>query len=420
MSTLRTDTLQTTDSSVTINVADLSSKNPKDYDIRDYGILGDGSTDNTAAFSAMMSVLAANGGGTVRFPRGEYKLSTATIPNGVDIVGDGFGNTGLVLTSTVSTDLILVNSASSIKNIGLRHDTNPAGTVMVHLLGNKATLSNCQITNYFAGVVIGSLAVRTIGGEVSECNFFSATAGTGSGGIFIQNVGNATVRNNVLAGTVYPALQPDFGIRIHNADTIFLTDNNVTSHGYALLMDVPAALNCFALRMSGNLFDSAGPITGNPTVDSALINPAGHVYDTLAVNNWFGLSHTGCGLRLTTVGSGTIDGFSLENNQFVENFESGFSMETINCKNVQVTGGYASANTYAGYRVLPDVGEFQFIGLLSGDVALRGANGRGLIVETGTSNSYIIQGCRVRGNTVSNLTDGGSGAVKQVGNNIVA
>lgn len=420
MSTLRTDTLQTTDSSVTLAISNLAIKGEKTYDLRDYNIHGDNVADNTTPIATLLSAVSAAGGGKVRFPTGNFKMANITIPAGVNIIGDGFGNTTFILTGVVVGDLIQINSAASIRGVGLTHAANPTGTVMVRLLGNKSTINDCQLTNYFLGVVHGTTGTRVIGSEVSNCNFFSPFVGTGGGGIFAQNVGNATIRNNILSGPAYPEIQPDFGIRVHNADTIFMTDNNVTLHGFGLDIDTPAGLNCFALRMSGNLFDSAGPITSTSTVDSALIRPSGNLYDTLGVNNWFGLSHTGCGLRVTTSGAGKVDGLSLGNSQFVGNLESGFSLESAACINIEVSGGYASANLYAGYRVLPNIDGFQFTGVLSTNVAGRGANGRGLIVEVGTSNSYIIQACRVRGNTVSNLTDGGTGLVKQVGNNITA
>lgn len=420
MSTLRTDTLQTTDSSVTLPVSNIALNGEKSYDFRKYGIKGDNSTDNTSKFVTLFSDVVAAGGGLVRVPTGNFKVTNLTVPSGVNLVGDGFGNTNIVFTGSVVGDLCQVNSAASVKDIGLTHVGNPAGTVMARLLGNKATINNCQLTNYFIGIVHGTAGIRVIGSESSDCNFFSPYVATGGGGIFAQNVGNATIRNNILSGPTYPAIQPDFGIRVHNADTVFMTDNNVTLHGYALLLDVPAGLNCFALRMSGNLFDSAGSITSGGTIDSALIRPAGNVYDTLGVNNWFGLSYNGCGLRVSATGVGKVDGLFLANNQYVDNSESGFSLESTSCVNVELNGGYASGNTYAGFRVLPNVGEFQFIGLKACDVAGRGANGRGMIVEAGTSNSYLIQGCVIRGNVLSNFTDSGTGLVKQVGNNITA
>src|SRR5215203_618726 len=52
-----------------------SSKDPRErgfYNIRDFGAVGDGKTDDTNAFRSAMAVLASNNGGTLRIPDGDY------------------------------------------------------------------------------------------------------------------------------------------------------------------------------------------------------------------------------------------------------------------------------------------------------------------------------------------------------------
>ncbi|HSI89208.1 MAG TPA: glycosyl hydrolase family 28-related protein [Pyrinomonadaceae bacterium] len=58
------------------------------YNIRDFGAVGNGSTDDTAAFRSAMAVLASNNGGTLTIPDGEYIVSAPiSLPSGVVIVG---------------------------------------------------------------------------------------------------------------------------------------------------------------------------------------------------------------------------------------------------------------------------------------------------------------------------------------------
>lgn len=63
------------------------------YNVQDYGAIGDGLTDDTAAIQAAIDAVEAVGGGTVRIPAGIYVVSsTITIDDcGVNLVGDGGG-----------------------------------------------------------------------------------------------------------------------------------------------------------------------------------------------------------------------------------------------------------------------------------------------------------------------------------------
>ena len=54
-----------------------------------HGATGNGSTDDTTAIQNTINLAIANGGGTVRFPAGTYKItSSLTMSRGVNLVGD--------------------------------------------------------------------------------------------------------------------------------------------------------------------------------------------------------------------------------------------------------------------------------------------------------------------------------------------
>ena len=46
------------------------------YDVRDYGVKGDGVTDDAPAIQALLDYAMDHGGGTIHFPRGQYRLAT--------------------------------------------------------------------------------------------------------------------------------------------------------------------------------------------------------------------------------------------------------------------------------------------------------------------------------------------------------
>lgn len=58
------------------------------YNIRDFGAVGDGRTDDTMAFRSAMAVIASNNGGTLRVPDGEYIVNgPVALPTGLVMEG---------------------------------------------------------------------------------------------------------------------------------------------------------------------------------------------------------------------------------------------------------------------------------------------------------------------------------------------
>lgn len=58
-------------------------------DVKQFGVKGDGKTDDSAAIQKALDACAANGGGVVRLPAGKYKLAMPiTVPSGVMLAGE--------------------------------------------------------------------------------------------------------------------------------------------------------------------------------------------------------------------------------------------------------------------------------------------------------------------------------------------
>jgi len=63
------------------------------YNAKSFGAKGDGSTDDSAALQQALAAVAEQGGGYLFLPRGTYEISsTLFIPNGVQLVGLGWGS----------------------------------------------------------------------------------------------------------------------------------------------------------------------------------------------------------------------------------------------------------------------------------------------------------------------------------------
>jgi hypothetical protein len=58
------------------------------YNIKDFGAVGDGKTDDTIAFKSAMAFLASRNGGVLRIPEGDFVVtSTIALPSGITVEG---------------------------------------------------------------------------------------------------------------------------------------------------------------------------------------------------------------------------------------------------------------------------------------------------------------------------------------------
>src|SRR5690606_28493861 len=58
------------------------------FNIRDFGAVGDGKTDDTIAFKSAVAMVASHGGGTLTVPEGDYVItSPVTLPSGLVMQG---------------------------------------------------------------------------------------------------------------------------------------------------------------------------------------------------------------------------------------------------------------------------------------------------------------------------------------------
>lgn len=86
---------------------------PGQASIVSFGATGDGSTDDSAAITAAINEINAQGGGTVYFPPGVYRAQGLPIYENVFYRGAG----------TVATKIMLVNGATTHLFIGAKTGT---------------------------------------------------------------------------------------------------------------------------------------------------------------------------------------------------------------------------------------------------------------------------------------------------------
>lgn len=111
-----------------------------DYNVMDYGAVGDGTTDDTAAIQSAVNAAASAGGGTVCFPftANGYLLGDITITKPVKLAANG----KLVkLTAKASTNKLMTIRSSQVEINGFFVNMNNAGSSSVAIFLDTAALT---------------------------------------------------------------------------------------------------------------------------------------------------------------------------------------------------------------------------------------------------------------------------------------
>lgn len=124
--------------------------------VKDFGAVGDGSTNDTTAIQATITYLSGLGGGMLYFPRGTYVITTVlTIANmDIAIVGDGEGVSVIRASANINGLSITQNNAdyfTTIRNISLYTTQLGLGNAIVIDYSAASTSGNpterCVIEN---------------------------------------------------------------------------------------------------------------------------------------------------------------------------------------------------------------------------------------------------------------------------------
>jgi len=409
------------------------------YNVKDYGAVGNGTTDDTAAIQAAVTAASAVAG-TVYFPAATYKLTaTLTIStSGVHLLGAGmwntiltrstdYGNTinftgndatGVYVTDTGIAGFSirstgLTTSGAHINYNGVARHTLRDIYLLEGFIGIKAaSLTAARIanvygvfTNLFGGVSTGrrmmqfTSAAATYGhpscGDVFVTDFNlrgNIGAGTVMGaaveiksadGIWFENghLGNTTIANILLNAQVTETIG---GVWFTNVMCDEGTGTGMTVQGAVATMSNVQFTNCL---FKGNATATQGIVTDSTVgaYNFLFTNCAVTEYTTrgvyVASSNAKGWDFTGCSVRGNSyTSSGVYAGY-----------------EFVSCSLIGITGGYSG-----GSNIDPTVGAIQSYGVAvqagCSNITLTGVNLRnnvsgGLLVVAGSRTAVRAINC---------------------------
>jgi hypothetical protein len=293
--------------------------------VKDFGAVGDGVADDTAAIQA---AITASYGQTLYIPSGTYKISsTITINDKIHLLGDSRFSTFIQWSNaTLGAFNITTDIAISVEHIAFAALILPTAGYTFQFTGgatNNAFSSFRNITFSYSYIAIKSLKAMTL--SVSTCYFF----GHQNAGILVQNnyqadAGDSTIVDCVFSGAGASAsgilqyssgglkvlgtkiIDGAYGIRQSLASTAITSDllingNSIERYSIAAIqLDLQGVGGEFAnVVINGNQIASAGAAAGS----SGIIFNSATQY----------LAHVNISGNIITLPAGTTYGILLGN-----------------------------------------------------------------------------------------------------------
>lgn len=373
--------------------------------VKDFGAVGDGVTDDTAAIQAAITAAGVSGGNVVLSP-GTYKIS-ATLNLGaqnVSVQGNGrkvtkiLQSTASLKTFNVTASYITLSSFS----IEYASQGTSGGSAITISGAFYSTIDDLYVYKADIGVeyVSGANSNQLTRVVCEDCT---------RAGINIDSSAN------VMAST----------FQILNSNTTLCSlgciringpsegNNFMNGHTYqgAYSMTTGAASFSMGARPSYNKFHG---VYLDASANGALIDKT---VELDFIDCWFS-SRPGNGAFVNQV-----DGVRFTGGGAINCDQRGVLVEAaakrVVFKNFMArSNSVAAANIYDGIVFAPNTTDFVVQGCTFTNLTVTfGTQRYGVIVNTGTSDRYVIADNLVSGNGTGGVFDGGSGANKRVANN---
>ena len=295
------------------------------YDVKDYGAVGDGVANDTAAIAAAVAAMPSAGGGALYFPAGTYLFTTIAIGrSNVLVYGDG--DASILLQSGSTTTLIdLTGTAANVTIRDLQmHGAGSAGTTAAIGIAMAAGTSNIKVQNV------------SFSGATASTGFNSAVSCSGtSGEYWVRDCRFDRVFGAVAAGTVGNGVLLTAAVRCQVRGCYFI-GNGTMNYG---IHSTGAASRCL---IANNFIDSCTTFgisidTGSDQMDI--------VGNTVRNTTGGGATDFGCGIYTFALQNSFIDG-----NHSYSNVKHGIACVN-NSTRCSIRGNLCHSNTLDGFLI---------------------------------------------------------------------
>lgn len=401
---------------------DVQAKQRDTLNVKDFGAVVDGVTDDTLAFQRGINEAIARKG-ILQLPGGTMKITPPIVVTGQNWELVGSGQSATIITSSTTTgdvltigDGVAVPASVTIRN--LRFTSSVA----------RASGASLRIRNGF------DIEVEDVSFDANQAICLQLDGGanqylyriknlitfTGSIGMLIGRSGGTVQNVWWEGGTVTNAT--DTGVLLENVSGMFATNTEVLTCNKGIATYPAAGQQVKAVLMEACFVDSS------VTDGLCLLTNGGDVRDCNFSSVWAASNGKPAGNSgiLVSPGTGTVKGINFTNPRVVNNGGHGINIlggTDIHIVAPQVfSNSTTTSNTYDGIHIAAAVSEFQILGGASGMGGEFATNPQryGINLDGGVSDNYTIIGVDVRQNTTAGMLDGGSGTNKHIAYNLGA
>lgn len=384
--------------------------------VKDYGALGDGSTDDTSAIQSALTALSA--GGTLFFPKGTYIISSTLIlpASGFSLMGADRGSSIISGKTTFTTgDMIQLQSGGdqiTIKDLWITMQSATARTS-----GNSININGCHdvlihdLTIYYpyVGIAIQGGGTKTYIHNVDIKVPTALTTSANSAGILIDNgaTGDTYIGPHINLESASGASKAQDGIRIVSTGYTQLTEIAATAFDIGFHFNPTAGksiLNIFASKCLCDTNVSVGMKLNASTATSTL-------RQLRFVDCWFSGCTAGPGVMTTGTAGGILDDVSFSSGRILSNnthgVQHGFGTNFNFVGNTIAGNSTAGSNISDGINVAATIGGFVIGNNKICQVNTFAANQRwGIFLAAGAAaNGFLITDNDLTGNVSGAISD---------------
>lgn len=418
----------------------VDSKLKETVSVKDFGAVGNGVADDTAAIQAAIDAVGIAGGGIVWLPPGTYKVSATLVVNRnfVSIVGSGMWDTTLTRNTDYGDTLLLTGNdttgvyVSGLEVKNLRFTSTGLTTSGSHINANgvsRLTITQVFMFDGFIGLTLNGVLPAFINDLYIV--FVNLFAGSATGRRYVT-IGNAAVtyshpscadvfiHNFDFTGNqTFQAV--DVGLEILSADGIWFSNGRVAWTTAVSLLLNAATSEDLSLVWFGNFMLDATigdgmRFTGTATAPKAFgnIRFSNFNFKGGTVGQNAILYSTGTNVTDVHYSNGQIwqwDLHGIHHQSADTGIVSYDNVHAFDC-------GLLSTGVYSAFQTANNVSNIKITGGRYGGRAAVGASGLtrfGINIATGTGSNILIQGADCRNNTERGISFGATGT-----NNVVA
>lgn len=374
------------------------------FSVKDYGAMGDGQTDDTAAINRAYAAMALFGG-ALYFPAGTYLVTNLTPwTTSIKVYGDGWQNT--FIRTTVGTGDVATISKGGITVMDLQFGATVARTAGAYLnitnLASSILVRDVFMTGHFIGIDCAATIVR-----IRDCQLRSPTPATGIGIRFTGAGADLVCRGVVMDAAA--GSQGAYGILVNGCQDLKIEGCSIIHQGTDLGLIAATGFVVSSVWGLNTFFDTA--------VNGLIVAPTGTgaVVRCHFTQCWFS-SHTGYGSRISAGGTTIVDTIEFTACQWYLNTNDGILVDA-GPLNVRINGGVSGNNGGAGAKFLGT--DFSVKGARFGNVGALAGNGTyGVDVAAVGCEHFDVSGNDLRGNTTAPYRNLSTGVDWTLGQNL--